>query len=166
MTFLRIVIPLYLFFQHDLFGKPVPTFPDHALPLLAMTGSNVGFKFQTVRGYAFVFSRRDAPEVCINFTLLQNGGCRESRMPIAPAVVRTKSARVDHRFNRITPAFPARWFTAYFVLSPVNGLSCHRRRTDTSARLDASIAAPEPHDFAVRFSRARQSQPWRPPHPN
>jgi len=25
------------------------------------------------------------------------------------------------------PAFPARWFTAYFALSPVNGLSCHRR---------------------------------------
>src|SRR5882724_6201302 len=30
MTFLRIVIPLYPF-EHDLFGKPVPTFPDHAL---------------------------------------------------------------------------------------------------------------------------------------
>jgi hypothetical protein len=24
------VIPLYLLFEHDLFGKPVPTFPDHA----------------------------------------------------------------------------------------------------------------------------------------
>jgi hypothetical protein len=31
MTFLRIIIPLYLLFEHDLFGKPVPTFPDHAL---------------------------------------------------------------------------------------------------------------------------------------
>jgi len=31
MTILRIVIPLYLLFEHDLFGKPVPTFPDHAL---------------------------------------------------------------------------------------------------------------------------------------
>jgi hypothetical protein len=31
MTFLRIVMPLYLLFEHDLFGKPVPTFPDHAL---------------------------------------------------------------------------------------------------------------------------------------
>ena len=31
MTFLRIVIPLYLMFEHDLFGKPVSTFPDHAL---------------------------------------------------------------------------------------------------------------------------------------
>src|ERR1700674_5505947 len=24
------------------------------------------------------------------------------------------------------PAFPAQWFTAYFALSPVTGLSCHR----------------------------------------
>src|SRR5438445_11606045 len=31
MTFLRIVTPLYLLFEHDLFGKPVSTFPDHAL---------------------------------------------------------------------------------------------------------------------------------------
>ena len=40
MTFLRIVIPLYVLIEHDLFGKPVPTrrvvarghaFPDHAL---------------------------------------------------------------------------------------------------------------------------------------
>jgi hypothetical protein len=31
MTLLRIVIPLHLFlFEYDLFGKPVPTFPDHA----------------------------------------------------------------------------------------------------------------------------------------
>jgi hypothetical protein len=31
MTFLRIVIPPILLFEHDLFGKPVSTFPDHAL---------------------------------------------------------------------------------------------------------------------------------------
>jgi hypothetical protein len=31
MTFLRIVIPFYLLVEHDLFGKPVSTFPDHAL---------------------------------------------------------------------------------------------------------------------------------------
>jgi hypothetical protein len=30
MAFLRIAIPLQLFLEHDLFGKPVPTFPDHA----------------------------------------------------------------------------------------------------------------------------------------
>jgi hypothetical protein len=56
-------------------------------------------------------------------------------------------------------------FTAYNALSPVTGLSCHRHRRDTSRQLSASIGAPEPHAFAVRFSRARQSQLSRPPHP-
>jgi hypothetical protein len=31
MIFLRIIIPLYYFVEHDLFRKPVPTFRDHAL---------------------------------------------------------------------------------------------------------------------------------------
>jgi hypothetical protein len=56
-------------------------------------------------------------------------------------------------------------FTAYFALSPVNGLSCHRRHADRSTRLDASVGASGPHDFAVRIGHARQSQPSRPPHP-
>jgi hypothetical protein len=31
MIFLRIAVPLDLLFEHDLFGKPVPASPDHAL---------------------------------------------------------------------------------------------------------------------------------------
>jgi hypothetical protein len=31
-----------------------------------------------------------------------------------------------YRFSGGNPAFPAQWFTAYFALSPVTGLSCHR----------------------------------------
>ena len=43
MTFLRIVIPLYLFlFEHDIFGKPVPTFPDHALGSVWIQDSHPG----------------------------------------------------------------------------------------------------------------------------
>jgi hypothetical protein len=83
-------------------------------------------------------------------------------MPIAPAVVRTKSARVDHRFNRITPAFPARMVYGLLRALPGDRLVCHRRLRGLtihpepgwagciSARLDASIGAPGPHDFAVR----------------
>jgi hypothetical protein len=44
--------------------------------------------------------------------------------------------------------------TVSFVLSPVNGLCCHRRLAGFPARLDASVAASGPHDFAVRFSSA------------
>ena len=40
--------------------------------------------------------------------------------------------------------------TAYFALSPVTGLCCHRRLAETSAKLDASVGASGPHDFAVR----------------
>jgi hypothetical protein len=40
--------------------------------------------------------------------------------------------------------------TVSFALSPVIGLFCHRRLADTSAKLDASVEASGPHDFAVR----------------
>ena len=44
--------------------------------------------------------------------------------------------------------------TAYFALSPVIELSCHRHLADTSAKLDASVEASGPHDFAVRKKSA------------
>ena len=46
--------------------------------------------------------------------------------------------------------------TVSFVLSPVIGLFCHRRRWSYLHRLDASVEASGPHDFAVRFSTIRQ----------
>jgi hypothetical protein len=45
--------------------------------------------------------------------------------------------------------------TAYYVLSPVTGLSCHRRLVDTSTKLDTSVGVSGPHDFAVRFRVVR-----------
>ena len=46
--------------------------------------------------------------------------------------------------------------TVSFALSPVIGLSCHRRLRIESASLNASIEASGPHDFAVRLSAVRQ----------
>src|SRR6059058_2799528 len=47
------------------------------------------------------------------------------------------------------PAFPhAVVLTVSFVISPVIGLCCHRRFACT--KLDASVEASGPHDFAVR----------------
>ena len=50
------------------------------------------------------------------------------------------------------PAFPAQWFYGLYVISPVTGLSCHRRRRDAKhhRQVDASVGAPGPYDFAVR----------------
>jgi hypothetical protein len=47
--------------------------------------------------------------------------------------------------------------TVSFVLSPVIGLSCHRRLARLLARLDAGVEASGPHDFAVR-KRAPSSE--------
>jgi hypothetical protein len=55
--------------------------------------------------------------------------------------------------------------TAYSALSLVTGLSCHHRLADHPARLDASVGASGPHDFAVRHGAARLASPRRPSHP-
>jgi len=68
------------------------------------------------------------------------------------------------------PASPARWRYSLYVLSPVTGLYCHRRRTIRLARLGLSVGRPGPYDFAVRISAVRPhdkscASPPRPSHP-
>src|SRR3954447_22702536 len=48
--------------------------------------------------------------------------------------------------------------TVSFVLFPVTGLVCHRRLAST-AKLDASVGASEPHDFAVRLTCCSSAAP-------
>jgi hypothetical protein len=56
-------------------------------------------------------------------------------------------------------------FTAYFVLSPVNGsFATVIPEKLASQELDASTAASGPHDFAVRVMRIRLARIPRPPH--
>jgi hypothetical protein len=56
-------------------------------------------------------------------------------------------------------------FTAYFVLSPVNGcFATVIPEKLASQELDASTAASGPHDFAVRVMRFRLVRIPRPPH--
>jgi hypothetical protein len=64
------------------------------------------------------------------------------------------------------PAFPAQWLYGLLRALPGERLFCLRRRERSVASpgLSASTAAPEPHDFAVRSSRTRQSQLLRPSH--
>jgi hypothetical protein len=73
----------------------------------------------------------------------------------------------SQRRHRKHPAFPTQWFYGLYVISPGTGLSCprHSRRNCFSRKLSASVGAPGPHDFAVRFSAARLATPPRPPHP-
>ena len=93
----------------------------------------------------------------------KNRGRRESRVPGAPAApCATKKHRGrSHRFAG-TPGLPcAMVLTVSFVLSPVTGLCCHRRSAEHSTKLDASVGASGPHDFAVRKHAVRPRQCWR-----
>jgi hypothetical protein len=82
-----------------------------------------------------------------------------------------KSTRVSHHRFTGTPGLPcAMVLTAYFALSPVTGLVCHRRPQETckklaSRELDASVGASGPHDFAVRSQAPSSMRRPRPSHP-
>ena len=135
-------------------------------PLVAMTETSDS-NFKQRGGVPSCSRGAMRPRFASTSPSFANRGRRESRVPTAPAVVRTKSARVDHRFNRIIPAFPAQM--VYGLLRALLGDRACLPPSPSglmirlepgwagciSARLDASIGAPGPHDFAVR-ARPRQ----------
>ncbi len=96
-------------------------------------------------------------------------GRGERRMPVAPAASRALGIGRTHtskRVHRNHPTFPhAMVLTVSFALSPVTGLVCHRRLRIKSClspvgptrlrKLDASVGASGPHDFAVRCNISR-----------
>src|SRR5216683_4046279 len=87
-------------------------------------------------------------------------GRREDRVRAAPAVSRaicTKKNAHEHTGSAETLRPSLRnGFTAYFVLSPVNGsFATVAPRMSPPTKLDASTAASGPHDFAVRLSHVR-----------
>src|SRR5438477_8008508 len=82
------------------------------------------------REYAFAISRHGLPELCKFVGPLENRGRRESRVPTAPAVSCAELHIVgahEHTGSAETARpSPRNGFTAYFELSPVSGLFCHR----------------------------------------
>src|SRR4029077_14972156 len=101
----------------------------------------------------------------VHLSLAPNEGVGNAGCPLHP---RSRVHFVLVERTRVTtstpesPGIPARnGFTAYVGLSPVTGLFCHRRLADivfsfpgwgdrNSTKLDASVGASGPHDFAVR----------------
>src|SRR5439155_6666456 len=104
------------------------------------------------------------------FALSRTRGRREDQVRAAPAVscaVAHKRCAHEHTGSAETlrPSLRS-GFTAYFVLSPVNGsFATVAPEKLASHELDASTAASGPHDFAVRVMRARLPRISRPPHP-
>jgi hypothetical protein len=93
-------------------------------------------------------------------------GARRTRGLMCPVHQKRKCTRA-YRFSGNTPAFPAQWLYDLYVISLV-AMLCHHRRRFLTRRLDASLGAPGPHDFAVRecpyvaLSRLKHSRPPQP----
>src|ERR1700680_2482330 len=86
-------------------------------------------------------------------------GRRECRALGAPAALCAKVKKHTSIVTTVTPETPgiprAMVLTVSFGLSPVTGLVCHRSPVKVAFhRLDASVGASGPHDFAVREARA------------
>jgi hypothetical protein len=107
--------------------------------------------------HASAFSRHLCPSLALRSAALNQ------RAQGKPGADRTHGSRVvknaGGRTTGVTgnnPAFPARWVTAYFVLSPARlGLFVTAFATRT-AQCDETPAtwASGPHDFTVRFRHA------------
>src|SRR5580704_6306906 len=79
-----------------------------------------------------------------------NAGCRPHPWPACNKKSRRQSPQVqpDH------PAFPAQWFYGlYRALPGDRAFLPPSSRRISPAQLSASVGAPGPHDFAVRFRR-------------
>jgi hypothetical protein len=111
--------------------------------------------------YDSAFSRRDTPEFCLKVapSEKQRAQCYPERgagkagCPLhpRPRVQSVESTRVRHHRFTGTPGLPcAMVLTVSSALSSVTGLCCHRHRRNLFRRLDASVGASGPHDFAVR----------------
>jgi len=117
--------------------------------------------------HTFATPRREAPEALMKLSPLRGRG--ERRMPVAPAASRALFIGRTHtskRAHRNHPAFPhAMVLTVSFALSLVNraclppspaDMSCLSPVGPTRLRkLDASVGASGPRDFAVRCNISR-----------
>ena len=97
----------------------------------------------------------DRPRFASSFALLENRGRREGRVLAAPAVSRAICAKEnahEHTGSAETLRPSLRnGFTAYFVLSPVNGFLATVAPTKHNlVKLSASTAASGPHDLMSR----------------
>ena len=134
-------------------------------------GPAIGFNCQTASGHGFALSRREAPELCVDGRPQREqegagkAGC--ALHPRSRAQLAHRKRTRAYRFSGNTPAFPAQWF--YGLLRALPGeralLPPSSPRSFASRKLDASVAASGPHDFAVRDPCVRLSQATRPPHP-
>src|SRR6202165_2403286 len=111
------------------------------------------------------------PRFAGNFLTLQSEGAGNTGCTLHPrsrVQQCTKKRTRAYRFSGGNPAFPAQWFTAYFALSPVTGLSCHRHPrevllpanlTPASGRQDHTASPSATAAFVIRRHRVHRTPP-------
>ena len=140
----------------------------HCEPTARNDVVRIPFEFQTAEIHVRILAASNARGLLDTLPLLNTEGAGKTGCALHPR------SRVQHaqekrtrayRFSGGIPAFPAQWF--YGLLRALLGdrLSCHRHSTGLTAKLDASIGASGPHDFAVRVTRRSSKAHQRPPHP-
>ena len=86
-----------------------------------------------------------------------NAGCPMHPQPRVRILVVSMHTSIHSGRTGNHPASPhAMVLTVSFALSLVTGLDCHHRLRKDFHKLDASVGASGPHDFAVRLGAVRQ----------
>jgi hypothetical protein len=133
--------------------------PRHDIKEAASVGGLFHVYASGRREYSFSFPRHDLPEVCHLVVPLLRRAQGKPGADCARSPVCEKCAREAHGLTtgttRTSRLSPRNGFNGFLRAPRGSGLSCHRRQRDTSRQRSARVAAPGPHDFAVRCRRFR-----------
>ena len=112
--------------------------------------------------YDSAFPRRSAPELCLHFSPLKSEGAGNAGCPLHPQPpVQQKSTGVEATGTpEITRHSPRNGFNGFLRALP-GDRAClpPSPRGNHPAKLDASVGASGPHDFAVRVTRCTSAAP-------
>jgi hypothetical protein len=114
------------------------------------------------------FPRRETPELCVH--LAPNRGRGECRVPVAPAAScahgeLSMHTSIHSEFAEIARHPHAMVYGLYRALLGDRALLPPSPAKVAFHKLDASVEASGPHDFAVREQCSRLQHHPRPPHP-
>src|SRR5579872_2402298 len=112
---------------------------------------------------------RNANCAQVGCVLSPNRGRRECRAPQCTRSLACENKKHDELVTTVTPETPgiprAMVLTVSFVLFLVSRAFLPPSPAGCRRKLDASVGALEPHDFAVSLARRSSKAPKRPPHP-
>jgi len=142
---------------------------DHPPSRVTTPGVWYRYEFSNNSRCSFPISRLDVPEVCQNFPypLDQRAqgipGARCTRGLVCNSA--QKKTHTSIQVQRRQSGIPCAMVLRLISRSPRRPGFLATVTCGSLRKLDASVGASGPHDFAVRFGAVRQKRHQRPPHP-